>query len=195
VAQLIQTEPGQVRRATAELPRGVTAAIAELSAGTLVTLELHRSPWDRRPRRVVLNSLHRSLAQVVDRTAQVQIVAAALIRDRRVLAAQRSHPPEMAGKWEFPGGKVELGETPRAALIRECAEELGARVTVGDEIGRKTLDTGAVLMLYQVALDPGSVAPEALEHTQLCWADKQHLDELDWLRTNRQFVADVTARL
>ena len=56
------------------------------------------------------------------------IVAAVIITDGRVLACERSAPPEVAGRWEFPGGKVEAGETPEAALIRELAEELGIAV-------------------------------------------------------------------
>ena len=56
------------------------------------------------------------------------IVAAVIITDGRVLACERSAPPEVAGRWEFPGGKVEPGESDQQALARECAEELGVRV-------------------------------------------------------------------
>ena len=63
------------------------------------------------------------------------IVAAVIITDGRVLACERSAPPEVAGRWEFPGGKVEPGETDPQALARECAEELGVRVEVGDRVG------------------------------------------------------------
>ncbi len=58
-------------------------------------------------------------------------MAAALIRDGTVLIAQRDHPAELAGRWEFPGGKAERGETPQAALVREIGEELGCRIEVG----------------------------------------------------------------
>src|SRR3954470_21931599 len=64
------------------------------------------------------------------------IVAAAIVTDGRVLACERSAPPEVAGRWEFPGGKVEPGETDQQALVRECAEELGVRVEVGGRVGR-----------------------------------------------------------
>jgi 8-oxo-dGTP diphosphatase len=56
------------------------------------------------------------------------IVAAVIVTDGRVLACERSAPPEAAGRWEFPGGKVEPGETPEATLIRELREELGIDV-------------------------------------------------------------------
>ena len=58
------------------------------------------------------------------------VVGAAIVRDGRVLAARRTSPPESAGRWEFPGGKVEPGETPEAALVREIGEELGCTIVV-----------------------------------------------------------------
>ncbi|MBV7363242.1 NUDIX domain-containing protein [Actinomycetaceae bacterium TAE3-ERU4] len=67
------------------------------------------------------------------------LVAAAAIVDRLdnptlLLCAQRSYPPELKGMWELPGGKVEVGETPRAALCRELHEELGVKVRFGPRI-------------------------------------------------------------
>ncbi|MET0865989.1 MAG: NUDIX domain-containing protein, partial [Nakamurella sp.] len=67
--------------------------------------------------------------------AEIQVVVAgAIIEDGRVLAARRTHPPELAGKWERPGGKVRPGESEAAALTRELAEELAVDVVVGDRI-------------------------------------------------------------
>ena len=67
------------------------------------------------------------------------VVGAAVVRDGRVLACRRTAPPAAAGRWEFPGGKVEPGESPDAALVRELHEELGVGATVTawlDRLGR-----------------------------------------------------------
>ncbi len=125
----------------------------------------------------------------------VVVVGAAIIEDGRLLAARRTEPPALAGQWEFPGGKVERGETAKAALVRECGEELGCQVVVGQEIGRQSLEDGALFILFEAALAPGSPAPAALEHRQLRWAEAAELAELDWVPTNRKYVTDVTGRL
>ena len=65
------------------------------------------------------------------------VVGAAILAGGRVLAARRTSPPEAAGRWEFPGGKVEPGETAEAALCREVAEELGCRIAVTGLAGRQ----------------------------------------------------------
>src|SRR3954470_802116 len=94
---------------------------------------------------------------VNDKQSPRVIVAAVIIVDGRVLAAERSAPPEVAGRWEFPGGKVEPGETDAQALARECLEELGARVAVGDRVGPDVpLAHGrAVLRVFAVRLLDG----------------------------------------
>src|ERR1043165_8345990 len=105
------------------------------------------------------------------------IVAAAIITEGRVLACERSAPPEVAGRWEFPGGKVEPGETDEQALARECVEELGVRVTVGARIGPDVaLAHGrAVLRVFAVrALDGDE--PRALQPPALRWLSADQRD-------------------
>ena len=118
------------------------------------------------------------------------IVAAVIISDGRVLAGERSAPPEAAGRWEFPGGKVERGETEPEALARECVEELGVRVRVGDRVGPDVpLAHGrAVLRVYAVTLLNGDV-PEALEHRSMRWLTVDELDSVPWLPADEPIVA------
>ena len=118
------------------------------------------------------------------------IVAAAIITDGRVLACERSAPPEVAGRWEFPGGKVEPGETDEQALARECVEELGVRVAVGARIGPDvSLAHGrAVLRVFAVRLLDGD-EPRALEHTAMRWLSVDELDTVHWLPADKPIVA------
>ncbi|GGL19120.1 (deoxy)nucleoside triphosphate pyrophosphohydrolase [Mangrovihabitans endophyticus] len=124
------------------------------------------------------------------------IVAAAIVTDGRVLAAERSAPSEVAGRWEFPGGKVEPGETDEAALVRECREELGVRVSVGPRIGADVpLARGkAVLRVFQVTLLEGT-EPRALEHAALRWLGPDELDSVPWLPADAPIVAELPALL
>jgi 8-oxo-dGTP diphosphatase len=118
------------------------------------------------------------------------IVAAAIITNGRVLACERSAPPEVAGRWEFPGGKVEPGETDEQALARECVEELGVRVEVGARIGPDvSLAHGrAVLRVFAVRLLDGD-EPRALEHTAMRWLSADQLDTVHWLPADKPIVA------
>ncbi|HEX2143846.1 MAG TPA: (deoxy)nucleoside triphosphate pyrophosphohydrolase [Glycomyces sp.] len=124
-----------------------------------------------------------------DRAVVPRVVVGAAIRDGdRVLAAARAYPPELAGLWEFPGGKVEADETEAEALRRECQEELGVEITVGERVGGD-LVTGAgrfVLRVYFAELTSGE--PHAKEHAELRWLAPDELDSVPWLPGNRPAV-------
>lgn len=124
------------------------------------------------------------------------IVAAVIVMAGRVLACERSAPPEVAGRWEFPGGKVEPGETDAEALARECAEELGVRVEVGARVGPDVpLAHGrAVLRVFEVTLQDGDV-PRALEHTAMRWLAVDELGSVPWLPADEPIVAELPALL
>ena len=123
-------------------------------------------------------------------------MAAVIVLSGRILACERSAPPEVAGKWEFPGGKVEPGESDRAALVRECAEELGVRVSVGDRVGPDVKLAGgrAVLRVFRVTLVDGD-RPTALEHSAMRWLGLDELDSVPWLPADRPIVARLPALL
>ncbi|MFG3599053.1 (deoxy)nucleoside triphosphate pyrophosphohydrolase [Micromonospora chersina] len=118
------------------------------------------------------------------------VVGAAIIMDGRVLACARSAPPEVAGRWEFPGGKVEPGEIETDALVRECAEELGVRVEIGDRLGRdvRMAHGRSVLRVYLAQLLHGD-EPKALEHSELRWLSAAELDTVPWLPADVPIVA------
>ncbi|GAA4204727.1 hypothetical protein GCM10022220_15860 [Actinocatenispora rupis] len=116
------------------------------------------------------------------------IVGAAIVRAGRVLAAQRATPAAAAGRWEFPGGKVEPGESEHDALVRECEEELGVRVAVLSRIGADVpMVNGAVLRLYLARLVEGE--PRALEHAELRWLAADGLDTVPWLPADAPLAA------
>ncbi|WP_431943950.1 (deoxy)nucleoside triphosphate pyrophosphohydrolase [Micromonospora marina] len=125
-----------------------------------------------------------------DRREPRVVVGAAIIDGGRVLACERSAPPEVAGRWEFPGGKVEPGETEVDALARECAEELGVRVAVGARVGRdvRMAHGRSVLRVYAARLLHGD-EPKALEHAELRWLSAAELDSVDWLPADVPIVA------
>jgi 8-oxo-dGTP diphosphatase len=126
-----------------------------------------------------------------ERATPLIIVGAAIIVDGLVLGCERAHPPEVAGKWEFPGGKVEPGENDIAALVRECEEELGVVVAVGDRVGEDVpLAHGRALLRVWLA-DLVEGEPAALEHASLRWFSADELDSVQWLPADAPIVAEL----
>lgn len=108
------------------------------------------------------------------------VVAAAIEREGRYLAARRTRPKDVAGHWEFPGGKVEPGETEELALIREIKEELGVTIAVGARIpGEWPLHSGLVLHLYAATLHSGDPQPHD-DHDAIRWVAPEDFDSVDW---------------
>ena len=127
----------------------------------------------------------------------LQVVGAAIVRTGQVLAARRSYPAEAAGRWEFPGGKVGVGETPEAALTREIAEELGCQVVVEGWLPQVGFGTaaGTDLQLRVALCRLTHGEPRVTEHDALRWLSPEQLHEVDWLEPDRPFLHDLCERL
>jgi 8-oxo-dGTP diphosphatase len=122
------------------------------------------------------------------------VVAGALISGGTLLVAQRGRPPELAGLWELPGGKVAPGESDAAALARELEEELGVEVAVGARVGRDVaLGDTVTLRAYLVTWTGGTVHPH--DHRALRWVTADELDGLAWVAADRGWVPDLAAAL
>ncbi|MFD3560919.1 (deoxy)nucleoside triphosphate pyrophosphohydrolase [Streptomyces sp. NPDC058686] len=126
-------------------------------------------------------------------TEPTVVVAAALHESGALLAARRSAPPELAGRWELPGGKVEPGEDPRQALVRELREELGIGAELVARVpGEWPLKPGYVLRVWTVRLLSGR--PRPLEdHDELRWLGPDEIWSVDWLDQDVPAVKAVLA--
>jgi len=139
----------------------------------------------------------------------VQVVGAAILDGDgdgdgdgdRVLVAQRAGGP-YDGCWEFPGGKVEPGESDLSALVREIAEELGVPIEPQEFVGEVLLDgvvgggpPGASTLRVWWARIPNGDRPVAHEHAQLRWVGVGELDDLDWIPADRPLLPAVRSLL
>lgn len=113
-------------------------------------------------------------------TEPTVVVAAALLDSGRLLAARRSAPPELAGRWELPGGKVEPGEDSKQALVRELREELG----IGAELVARVQGNGPEARIRAAGMDRApAVRPAAPleDHDELRWLGPDEIWSVDWL--------------
>ena len=126
---------------------------------------------------------------------RVDVVGAALLRDvpgrgRCVLASRRTEPPRLAGLWEFPGGKVEPGESDQQALLRELAEELQVEVEVGERFGEELLiGESAVLRVYLCTLLRGE--PALVDHDAHRWLGPDELHDVPWIPVDLPLVEQL----
>lgn len=118
------------------------------------------------------------------------VVAGALISGKSLLIAQRRRPPELAGLWELPGGKVAGGESESEALVRELAEELGVDVAVHERLGVDVAVSDSVtLRAYRVSQTGGTLHPH--DHGALRWVRAEELSEVAWVPADRQWLPDL----
>lgn len=122
------------------------------------------------------------------------VVAGALIQDAALLVAQRARPPELAGLWELPGGKVAPGETDHAALVRELREELGIGVAVGPRFGVDVALTATSTLRAYLVTQTGGVL-QAHDHRALRWVRFDELDHLPWVPADTAWLPQLATLL
>jgi 8-oxo-dGTP diphosphatase len=112
----------------------------------------------------------------------LHVVCGLIVKDDgAVLACQRGADGHLAGLWEFPGGKVEEGETAREAIVRELREELAIEVCVVSALRAVDWDYGrGAIRLIPFVCQIVAGEPQALEHQALRWCDGTNWQELDW---------------
>ncbi len=134
-------------------------------------------------------------------TRPVLVVAAALVDDLAapgaLLAARRRAPVSLAGRWEFPGGKVEPGELPEDAVHREIREELGVAVELGAELvgpddGAWTLSDRYEMRLWLARVTAGEPRP-LVEHDDLRWLARGQWLTVPWLDADVRIVEALAA--
>lgn len=185
------------------------SVLSEFSGGTSITDSLEwTSPLGILGRCLDVVVLRRFVSQVLAaRMAAVRalaeswatrqvVVGTAIIHNGRMLTQQRHYPASDAGRWELPGGRVELGETEQDAVVRECKEELDVEVRPTGRVGTDVpLANGMLLRIHAAELvDPAST-PKAVEHRDVRWVDAAELTALDWLDADRVLVHSLRTLL
>lgn len=124
----------------------------------------------------------------------IAVVAALIVKDGKLLIAQRPAGRHMAGKWEFPGGKIERGETPEQALERELSEELGVKTKTGriyHAIHHSYPEKDILLLFYRSALLEGE--PRPIEEADICWIGEDQLRAYDWAEADGPLIDLIAA--
>ena len=124
----------------------------------------------------------------------IDVTGAVILRNGTVFAARRGEGKALAGKWEFPGGKIEPGETPEASLARELKEELLIDATVGNHITTAEYEYGfgvVRLSTFYCSL-PADAEPTLTEHAESRWVPIAELESLDWAPADIPAVQIIT---
>ena len=122
-----------------------------------------------------------TISELKSEKKRIQVVAAIIRRDNEIFATQRGYG-DYKDWWEFPGGKVERGETPEQALAREIREELAAEITVGDYLTTVEYDYPEFhlsMACYWCSVKEGRLT--LLEHEAARWLPLDHLRQVNWL--------------
>jgi 8-oxo-dGTP diphosphatase len=126
----------------------------------------------------------------------INVVCAIIEKGEKILVAKRPTTKSMGGKWELPGGKIEPGEDPRAAIVREIREELGCEVAVRAQLTPHEHEYPSfairLIPLLCYVIDD---EPRPLEHDAIIWAEREELQRLDWAEADIPIVASYLASI
>jgi 8-oxo-dGTP diphosphatase len=128
----------------------------------------------------------------------VEVVGALIMRGERFMICQR--PPHKARGllWEFVGGKVEVGEGKRDALVRECREEIGVAVTVGElftEVTHEYPDITVHLSIFMATIKDGEGEPRLIEHNDIRWIEPSEIPNFDFCPADVEILEKIKAEL
>lgn len=140
------------------------------------------------------NPAHTSTTQTKSRVKKnwIPVSAGILIKDGMILVGQRPENHTLAGLWEFPGGKIELGESPEQALARELEEELGVVAEIGDlkiACTHSYSDVGIIILFYEVLFWKGE--PKTKHHINLKWVKPSELPTMKIPDANRKNLSRI----
>ena len=136
------------------------------------------------------------IAKKKKRASWLPVVAGIIRRENRVLLGQRPPNGSLAGLWEFPGGKIEMGEQPEQALVRELREELNIEVEVGSLCFSTTHnygEVGVLLLFFEIKYWKGQ--PKAIHHGDIRWAEVSELQDIPLPEANRNVLDRITELL
>lgn len=125
----------------------------------------------------------------------IEVVAAMIHHEGRILATQRASG-EFKDGWEFPGGKIEAGETPQEALVREIREELDAEIQVGEKIDCVEYDYPAFhlsMECFWARIRSGELTLK--EHEAARWLSREELDSVDWLPADLSLIRKIREQM
>ena len=125
----------------------------------------------------------------------IRVVAAVILSGGKIFATQRGYG-DFKGGWEFPGGKIEAGETPEAALKREISEELETQIRVGELIDTIEYDYPEFLLsmdCFWCEIINGNLVLK--EHEAARWLDKENLYSVEWLPADLSLIEKIAVKL
>lgn len=126
----------------------------------------------------------------------IDVVCGVLMdRQGRYLACRRPEGKHLGGMWEFPGGKVDPGEAPENALVRELREELGIDVVVGSALATVVwkYDRGEIRLLPYFCTMRDDQTPRAIEHEELLWCAPENFGDLAWAEADLPVLEQILA--